>query len=1541
MKQYLILLRSSDFSKDGNTWVSDPINLYANNSYTNFSYKRSGYGLNLIGDTTFTGMEVASPSISGVHATPVSSNAVYVTDYGEVVYDQATPSLLRYVDHSSRVDIISYRHAFTNYSSDSPPNFSIDFYESDTGEVTSGFTIENDPQWMRSLASSEIGTVFIRRSKPYVRIRLDIDPAGSDISSLGLIFYLEVGIHDPSIPVVSSSVKSVLERFPSWTAIFDDSVNSATPTLDVPKSVGGKFFNALLQGYLDKINREILLQDINTYLSTADESMIAWVYVSNDILPNIISAYGDGIHLARSGSYIDFLESRSTDHVFYYDSTSRQFFTIRNYNTLTIDGSLVDQEPISVTNDFDELGARVSLPRLYLESNQNYKKRIQDYAVNRPLNNLESLKTTLRRELDIWRAYGSTPDSGYVGATPEILEMSDLQSSSPYFTPSGLPTDAFKNVVRYINETYPSNLGYVRWDEGSWDYGGVLGEGISRIPAAYDNLASPLGTNYKPGVGDLDDARIEIDYDKNIFNYSDQSSATVSFEGYLTIDGTQETTPVSYYPTITLPYSWHASYERTVSDIEANTVSAEIVYELDFDSYGDAATPATFFVNFNEDNFSKASVTNINTSSHSASPEFNFVRIFENTGYTNSAFLFKNKVSNELYVNDSSTPTRNVPHISEVSDIRLRTGQTWNYDTQSYSSSITSGDYKVRFTSLMGWADADQSVVLVDSSIESTPSYYNIQVGSNKYNTKADIFNSDVLSSNVYLNNANNYSSSSKTISRINISDLISPILYPSDATVKNIFIDVPVNYGLISYDGEFRYVSGGVSVADGMDYSSPSVQILVPSSPNIIYKTYNSSDAEVDSQTTKYLDSATIDYEAATVSYIEVETVDGDLYPFDLRNFIDFSASTTPNVFSGYIDRFNNAYTNDELARHQYFNNDKFLQEHAASPQSFGITSGAGHNIERLTFISSTDKVRLYTESIEQSIASLNEAFDSDGAATISLYAEKKVDDSNPYTPVITPGWVYYDEEEHYIYVNETVESYNGRFFEIELEDTPKYGAPVVVSVSGSEYRNVFFIDSATPTKHSFRNTEIVIGNYSDSLFASYENISDVSVKDLTTGVILFDGLSSSTNELNVFSQATPAVKGRSYEVSYNVNDAFFVDKDVYDSSVDSYSSILHLSTTPSVDSDYSIMYESDDDIGYKAIDLDIDNLDNPLNQGFVYLSSSEYDFNTIDSVLSPGYIRDDYNDLMNLSLVSYDENMNLKPGQTFRVYGDNISATPEYVTTNKNGFGKTIVRYSGSIPSATPNDQIVIEGIGSATPNGGDNSVSEGYSKLVPFRVVRTSQFGLRIKAVPIRQSVTADGLTDVAISGQVYWNGLPLPASVDLTVKVGESLYDAIEGSSISTIATSSDGSFFITGLITSNERSNPGVRFAAIEFDDISAVESILTSMGEVLGSSDITIGGEVIYWNEVYDNINYASEVVMIPRGVSPSYTESVQLYATPAFRYLHSNMTSAVATGATPIWEPPQWVPLTRYDQYQMGLLGSTPDILTNYGDLHPDHEED
>ena len=1543
MKQYLILLKSSDFIKDGSTWVTQPINLYSNNSYTNYSYKRANYGLDLIGDTTFVGMEVASPSTTGVEATPYFTNSIYVTDYGEVVYDTATPSIKRFVDLSSRVDILAYKHSFVNYNSESAPNFSIDFFQSDTGDTTSGYDVADDPQWMKAPASSEIGTLFIRRAKQYLRIKLDIDPNGSDISDLGLIFYLEIGIHEPSVPALSLSVKSILERFPSWTAVFEDSVDSATPKLDLPKSTAGELFNALLQNYLDKISREIQLEDINSYILSANENMLAWVYVCNDVLPNTVSIYGDGIELAKAASFVDFFESRPTDHISYYDEATRRLYTIRNYNALTLDGSIAAQEPMLIQNDFDEFGARVSLPRLYLESNANYKKRILDVSKNRPVNNLDSFKKTLRRELDIWRVYGATPDSDYLGATPEVLEISDLQSTSPYFESNGIPNDKFIDLVTEINEKYPTNMGYVRWDEGSWDYGGVLGEGLSRIPAVYDHLASPLGDYYKPGVGDLSDAKLSIDNDKNIFNYTDQTAATVSFDGHLVIDGSMETTPTSYYPTINVPYSWYVSYERTVSDTTANTASAELVYEINVDPYGTAATPATFYLNINEDTNSKSIVTNEHVSSHSASPEFNYIRIFENTGFTNPAYIFKDKISDEKY-SDYTTPSIRQVALSKADKIRVQTGKTWSQSSQSYSSNITSNDYKVRLTgSSPSWTNADVNTTIDDADTfsSSTPSQYNIEIGSNKYNTTTSLINSDSFNSEIVLNDINNLSSSSKTTKRLNIADMINPIIHPADATVKNLFIDVPVYVGYVSYDGEFREVSGGIVTADDMDYSSPGVEVLVPSSPNITYKTYNASDVEIDSG---YLDSATIDYEAAIVSYLEIETVDSDMYPFDLRNFVDFSEDSSSNVFSGFIDRFNNTYRDDEVAANQYFNEDKFLEEYIVSRQDFtldAMPSPNYHNVERITFVSSNDKVRLYTDDISSAIQGMNSAFVDGESATVNVYAEKKVDDSNPYTVSIEPGWVYYGEDEHFIYVNETVQTATGRLFELELDDTPKMGAPLIVKVDGQEYRNVFFADEATPSKHSFSNKEIVKGNFSDSLFVSYENVSNLSVKDLSTGHTLFENLSSSTNEITPFSQATPAVIGRNYEVSYLVNDAYFVDKDVYDPSLDTYASTLYLSSTPSTNSSYEITYESDDQLGYKHVDLEIDSLDNPLDEGFIYLSDSEYDFSKINYVLSPGHIKDNRNDLMNISIISYDTNSNVKGGQTFRVYGDNIAATPEYITTNENGFGKGIVRYSGSIPAATPNDTFNIEGIGSSTPNGGSNSSSQGYNRTVPFKVTRSTEFGLRIKAVALSKSIGADGVEDVVIVGQVYWNGKPLSSQIDLTVKAGNNMYDTLASSSLGTVQTDNDGSFKISSLITVSDRQYPGIRFAAVEFQNISAVEQILTDMGEVLDSSDITIGGELVYWNEVYDNITYAAESIAIPRGFTPNYVEEAQLYTTPSFRYLHSTMASATPTGASANWEPPQWVPIPRYSQYQMGLLGNTPEVSPVYTDLHPDHEED
>jgi hypothetical protein len=146
MKQFVIALRSSDFSKSGKNWSTEAIDLYHNRWYTNYSSFRSRYGLDVIGDKTFVGTEIipdATPTITVLGETPIS-----VTDYGEVVKDpnvityntftydeqsgeyfifnllESSPQyyilqsssvdaeLYRFVDTSSQVDILSYKRSF-------------------------------------------------------------------------------------------------------------------------------------------------------------------------------------------------------------------------------------------------------------------------------------------------------------------------------------------------------------------------------------------------------------------------------------------------------------------------------------------------------------------------------------------------------------------------------------------------------------------------------------------------------------------------------------------------------------------------------------------------------------------------------------------------------------------------------------------------------------------------------------------------------------------------------------------------------------------------------------------------------------------------------------------------------------------------------------------------------------------------------------------------------------------------------------------------------------------------------------------------------------------------------------------------------------------------------------------------------------------------------------------------------------------------------------------------------------------------------------
>ena len=242
MKQYILGLRSNDFIRSGKSWTTDAIDLYHNKFYTNYSVLKSRTGINTIGDRTFVGTEVlqgATPSVVVQGATPIA-----VTNYGEIIrdpnvirynifqYDElsgeyyifdliadSSPyyvlnpesvdlNLERFVDTSSRVDILSYRSAFTNVQTQDVPTHQIKVYEADSAAGP----------WLLSSVSSQIGTLFISNTKRYVKFEIEVtselDP--EDVENYGLVVLVEVAIANAVSPVLTKMGKNILRRFPSW-----------------------------------------------------------------------------------------------------------------------------------------------------------------------------------------------------------------------------------------------------------------------------------------------------------------------------------------------------------------------------------------------------------------------------------------------------------------------------------------------------------------------------------------------------------------------------------------------------------------------------------------------------------------------------------------------------------------------------------------------------------------------------------------------------------------------------------------------------------------------------------------------------------------------------------------------------------------------------------------------------------------------------------------------------------------------------------------------------------------------------------------------------------------------------------------------------------------------------------------------------------------------------------------------------------------------------------------------------------------------------
>jgi hypothetical protein len=441
------------------------------------------------------------------------------------------------------------------------------------------------------------------------------------------------------------------------------------------------------------------------------------------------------------------------------------------------------------------------------------------------------------------------------------------------------------------------------------------------------------------------------------------------------------------------------------------------------------------------------------------------------------------------------------------------------------------------------------------------------------------------------------------------------------------------------------------------------------------------------------------------------------------------------------------------------------------------------------------------------------------------------------------------------------------------------------------------------------------------------YENVYGVEVVDGVTGYTIVSGATSSTNEINPFSDASPKVENRLYNVSYNVRDSYIVNNDFYKSDSDSYVSKINFDATPNDFYSYNITYESSINQTSTPISLIVDPFELWDDEGFVYLSHVDYDFETAKINLKPPYITNDNLDYMVLTINSLDINSNSKPYQTFRISSTTVVPDSEYVTTDINGFAYVNISCPTSI--ASPSGTILIQGLADGNPEAHANSQTEGYSSVVNFEIIPQNNTAYELKAAPDRYAVNADGVSQIQINGIAQQGSTPSSGSIVYWRK-GRSLYEIFETPySEAGQATVNDNGKFNIGPFTAQDESTPGIWLVAVESEH-AATPSL----------NPKTVSGDIVYWIEKYDNINYSSEYSVFSN-TNLLYEDKVPVMATPVFTVNYNDGSQATPYSATPNWELPRWYPLDRFDQYQMGLFGSTPNFIETYENLMKDYEEE
>lgn len=1430
---------------------------------------------------------------------------------------------------------------------------------------------KNGP-WLHSVTttSNALGSILLSRdAKRYAKFIVTVNTELENLSFLNFLLLIEIAIAEPSNPVLSRAAKNVLGRFPSWMSMYQDSLDQATPDLYIPKSTAGKFVNSILGENLDNFDREIDLYRINSFIDRADTDQLAWIYSSTNVTNVFNKVLTGTVELARVDNIVDFYKSKPTDFIFYHNPVNREILTLKQYGDFSIKNentgiiTALDQTPILKFNWFDELGARVGLSRLYLESNASFKERILDVFKNPNGADLESFKKVLRRELNLWKAFGVEPSSSYLGATPEILEISDLEYSTPYFTADGNPTKYFKDLVEELNIRYPTNWGYFKFGESIWDYAGDNNEGVNRIHSRYyDDELDIL--YYQPGVGDLSDGKITIQ------NYD---ATPKFFETTIVAKGKRKIATTTKYEPILFDYEYYGSYEIT----EYNNPAATVNFTLEFHAtpHGSYATPTVFsapLTLYPKNNFSPT---------NSASPEFHLVNIFDTEGYVSTDLSLVDKNTLQPYRNTKSTVTASRLDINKVQNILLKNG-LWN--GTSYATP-NSDNFIAKFS------HRNPSLNSSSTSLSATPNFAQdtkLQVVSKLYTSTQNTKYTTAQTSSIIINNE----ATPPGIYSIDQDRIIKNIIMPVGATPKYVYINniKPRTVETQYVDDSSQYSGfGGVSY-----YLETDKDTYIPSSPNIIVNYYGSNLATPSANS--QIGSTTVNSGHATASYyftemhypysgtpnsLTVTTQNSDTYPFSIIEWEAFQlTSSTP--ISGYVDE--NGIVNYNSAQGEYVpgkNTDSILIPELTR-ESFGLSGSSKFEyffetieiidplnldvsiwseqkivnpfLNRTYVLQSNQISEIYqdidytTKSISYPDNSIIESYDLDRNTTVfsNFIARGKLFDSKLDTRINT-GWINVGKNEYYIYSKPVTRTFSGRLKEISLPEIPRQGAPVIVNVSdvGSSTPNLFteiaFPDESTPRQFGFYNTEVLQPRFDNSFYLGYKNVYDLSITDGLTGQTLLTELETEESFIAINTNIYKFVKGRDYYIRYKVRDSYYLDN-ILDGE-DYYSTIV-FDATPNATMNYSVIYESSIYERSTPVGLNFGQTSSLLDEGYVILSNAIYPFDFARMHFSNNYILDDGKDFITISIVSLDSEGNPKPYQSFELWSSDSSFTfaNEIITTDDEGYASTTAVYSGTKYTTNMKIPVGINGVNQLdNPLAHADSESSGFSKHDYVELYASNKPTSELIATANPDRINADGISSVIISGILTDNKVPA-SNKSIYWRKARTLYSVLNNTNYSTsqnvptssstagvVFTDSNGKFQI-GPIVSQDRATPGYWFMVVD-----------SELQETITSDPNTVAGDTVFWYESYDNIdiNYVQNL-KIPDIINYNLNNSLDLYATPMFITSYYNHGIVEVTGSTPLWQPPKWYPLDMYGQYQSGYLGSTPYMVSDYSNINIDHKD-